>query len=105
MIARLTRGERRVLSVSLALLGLVMAAVARQDPMGLHGFMACALGLALVIAVGGALDAPEPPASRLKEYYDDPIKVGVILAVTWAVFGMGMGVWVAALMAWPEARA
>ena len=58
MIAQLTPTERRsalLLAVCLALLGLVMAAAGKQDPMGLHGFMALALGLGLVFAVGGAM--------------------------------------------------
>lgn len=106
MIAQLTPTERRsalLLAVCLALLGLVMAAAGKQDPMGLHRFMALALGLGLVFAVGGTLYDPAPDPARLQRYYDDPVKVGVVLAMIWGVFAMGVGLWVAALMVWPEA--
>ena len=39
---------------------------------------------------------------RQASYYDDPIKVGIVLSMAWAVFGMFMGVWVAAQLAWPD---
>lgn len=106
MIAQLTHTERQtalVLAVCLALAGLVMAAAGKQDPMGLHGFMALALGLALVFAIGGTLEEPAPDPARLQRYYDDPVKVGVVLAMIWGVFAMAVGLWVAALMVWPEA--
>ena len=105
MIAALTRGEREsgvLWSVLLALLGLVMAAAARQGPMAVHGYMALAVGLALAVALAGRLDRPEPSPERLKRYYDDPIKAGVAATLIWAVIGMGVGVWVAALMVWPD---
>ena len=69
MTATLTMAERRIglgLSVALALLGLTMAAVARQGPMAVHGAMALILGLMLVFILGGALyDRPEPGRDRL----------------------------------------
>lgn len=49
--------------------------------MAVHGFMALALGLVLVFAVGGVLEEPLPNPPRLLEYYDDPIKVGIVLAM------------------------
>ena len=107
MTATLTLSERRFgigLSVVLALLGLVMAAAARQGPMAVHGAMALALGLGLVFVLGGALyDHPEPGAERLSRYYDAPTRFGIGMTLVWAVIGMGVGVWVAALMYWPEA--
>ena len=45
---------------------------------------------------------PEPTEDREASYYDDPIKVGIVLSMAWAVFGMFMGVWVAAQLAWPD---
>ncbi|MDZ4094615.1 MAG: cbb3-type cytochrome c oxidase subunit I, partial [Paracoccaceae bacterium] len=106
MIAQLTTTERRLgllLAVCLAVLGLTMAAVGGHDPMAVHGFMALGLGLALVFAVGGVLEEQAPDPARLGRYYDDPIKVGVILAMVWGVFAMAVGLWVAALMVWPDA--
>src|SRR3546814_8300354 len=46
--------------------------------------------------------APDPAEGRLAHYYDDPIKVGIVLAMVWAVFAMFIGVWVALLLAYPE---
>lgn len=66
MIAELTRTERRIamgLAVALTLLGLTMAVAGRHDPMGVHGFMALALGFALIFVVGGVLEEPAPDAS------------------------------------------
>lgn len=100
--ATLTLSERRIgigLSISLALLGLVMAAAARQGPMAVHGAIALALGLGLVFVLGGALyDHPEPGPDRLRRYYDAPIRFGIVMTLIWAVIGMSVGVWVAALM-------
>ena len=106
MIACLTLSERRIgliLAVCLALLGLVMAALGKQDPMAVHGFMALAVGGGLFFAIGGTLEEPAPDAARLQQYYDDPIKVGIVMAMVWGVFAMGIGLWVAALMVWPDA--
>ena len=107
MIETLTVSERRGAMLILgcvALVGLVMAAVAAGDPMSVHGFIVLAFAGVLFVMVGQKIYAPEPPASRLDAYYDDPTKVGIILALVWAVAGMFMGVWVAALLAWPELR-
>ena len=107
MIATLTRRERRIglgLSVTLAVLGLAMAAAARTGPMAVHGGMAMILGLLLIFAIGGALyDYPEQGGNRLTRYYDAPTRFGIVMTLIWAVIGMGVGVWLAALMYWPEA--
>ena len=42
--------------------------------------------------------APEPTEERFNDYYDDPSKVGIILAMVWAVFGLFVGDWVAWLL-------
>src|SRR5690606_38257508 len=47
------------------------------------------------------LDLPEPVEDRALSYYDDPIKAGIALTMAWAIFGMFVGVWVAAQLAWP----
>ncbi len=107
MAATLTLSERRIaigLSIALALLGLVMAAFARQGVMAVHGGIALGLGLILVFVIGGALyDHPEPGGGRLSRYYDAPTRFGIIMTLFWAMIGMSVGVWVAALMYWPEA--
>jgi len=102
----LTPRERQIglfLSVCLALLGLTMTALGGHDPIAVHGFMALALGSVLVFAVGGMLGEPAPNPARLQQYFDDPIKVGIVLAMIWGVLAMAIGLWVAALMVWPDA--
>ena len=37
--------------------------------------------LGLGFAVMSALFSPEPPESRLAEYYDDPTRVGIVLSL------------------------
>ncbi|SFQ64508.1 cytochrome c oxidase cbb3-type subunit 1 [Roseivivax halotolerans] len=105
--ATLTSIERQIgiaISAGLAILGLAMAAVAKTGPMALHGCMALVLGIALVFHLGGALyDQSEPSKSRHREYYDAPTRFGIVMTLIWAVAGMGVGVWLAALMYWPEA--
>jgi len=105
--ATLTSAERQIgiaISVGLAILGLAMAAIAKTGPMALHGGLALVLGIALVFHLGGALyDHPEPSNRRHGEYYDAPTRFGIVMTLIWAVVGMGVGVWLAALMYWPEA--
>ena len=105
MVTGLTGTERRLALVvlgTLALIGLAMAVAGRGDPLAVHGYVVLAFSLALGSAVLSVIFAPEPPLSRLSEYYDDPTRIGIILALAWAVVGMFVGVWVAALLAWPE---
>jgi len=105
MISELTRDERRLAVVLLGLLtaiGLAMAIGGRDDLMGVHGWLVALLAGTGTFLVLRGLDGPEPPASRLTEYYDTPTKVGIILTLIWGVIGMFMGLWVAALLAWPE---
>ncbi|BCH25007.1 cytochrome c oxidase, cbb3-type subunit I [Mesorhizobium sp. L-8-3] len=105
MASRLTIGERQLALVVLALLGLgglAMAAAGRNDPLGAHGFVVLAFAGIVAFVVLAAYYAAEPDATRLSRYYDDPTKVGIVLAMIWAVIGMAVGVWVAALLAWPD---
>ena len=93
MIAQLTRAERNLamaFSIVSALPGLTMAALGNHDPMAVHGFMALAIGLVLVFAVGGVREDPAPDPARLKRHYDDPIKIGILLAMVWGVFAMAV---------------
>jgi cytochrome c oxidase cbb3-type subunit 1 len=106
MVEGLTIAERRTAMIMLgvaALVGLVMAALGRGDPMGVHGFIVIGAALTLFFVVGSKIYEPEPSLSRFESYYDDPTKVGIILALIWAVVGMAVGVWVALLLAYPEA--
>ncbi|WP_347265925.1 cytochrome-c oxidase, cbb3-type subunit I [Paracoccus sp. (in: a-proteobacteria)] len=106
MIQSLTLTERRsaaLLALLLAIIGLAMAAAARHGPMAVHGGMALALGILLVALFSGGLLHPDAPADRLERYYDEPSKFGIAMTMVWAVVGMVAGVWVAALLYWPEA--
>ncbi len=105
MISQLTRNERQLSIVILAVLaaiGLTMAAAGRADPLGIHGALVLVAAAAMILFLLAHHDSPEPDAERLSHYYDDPSKVGIVLTMAWAVFGMFIGVWVAALLAWPD---
>lgn len=106
MIQSLSLSERKngaMLAVGLAFLGVLMATVARHGPMAVHGLMAAALGLYLSLTLLGACNGPDIAPGRETRYYDEPTKFGIIMTLIWAVIGMGVGVWVAALLFWPEA--
>ena len=106
VMGSLSRSERHVgllLAALLAALGLLMAVAARHGAMAVHGWMAFLAGLALVFVVAGSLHENEPDAERRRQFYDDPTRFGIAMTLIWAVVGMGVGVWLAALMYWPEA--
>ena len=106
MVANLTIAERQLAMVMLgvaAFIGLVMAGFGRGDPMAVHGWIVLISSGVMFFVVASKVDAPEPDPARLDHYYDDPTKAGIILAMIWAVIGMGVGVWVATLLAFPEA--
>ena len=105
MIGQLTSGERDLAGavlIFMAIVGIAMAAVGGSEPLGIHGvmvlFYSCGL---LFILMRSAFGAPPDPA-RFGKYYDDPIKVGVGFTLAWAIFGMFIGVWAAAQLAWPS---
>ena len=105
MVSGLTVAERQFaigVSALLALCGLAMAIAGQDDLMGAHGFVVLAFGGACAFLVMSRYFDPEPPAERLSQYYDDPTRVGIVLSLLWAVVGMFFGVWVSALLAWPE---
>jgi cytochrome c oxidase cbb3-type subunit 1 len=98
-------GTRRAAAAILllgTLVGFAMAAAGAGEAFGAHGFIVMAFCAALLFAVLGRLDAPEPPVERLRSYYDDPTKVGIVLAMIWGAVGMALGLWVAYLLAWPD---
>ncbi len=106
MIASLSRTERQIallLAMLVSLLGLAMAAAGGREVIAIHGVMAVALGVVLAFALAGSLQEPAPGPERLDSYYDAPIRFGILLTLGWALIGMGVGVWVSALLHWPEA--
>jgi len=105
MVATLTTNERQLAlfaSILVAIAGFALAAAGRQDPVGVQGFIILLSGLACMFAVIRGFFEPEPGNERLLQYYDEPTKAGIVLAMIWAVIGMFFGVWVATLLAWPE---
>ncbi|WP_150287958.1 cytochrome-c oxidase, cbb3-type subunit I [Rhabdaerophilum calidifontis] len=105
MIAELTRGERQAALIILCVLaftGLLMAGFGRESALDFHGALVLALSVAGLFAVIRGYYAPPPDPARLREYFDAPGRAGILLAMGWAVIGMFFGVWVAALLAWPD---
>jgi cytochrome c oxidase cbb3-type subunit 1 len=105
MVADFTRAERlwaMMILGGLGLVGLAMAVAGRNDLLGIHGWIVLAAGLMGFALFMRGKDAPEPSDDRLNEYYDAPTRLGIILTLVWGVIGMGVGFWVAALLAWPD---
>ncbi|MFV0643385.1 MAG: cbb3-type cytochrome c oxidase subunit I, partial [Sphingomonadaceae bacterium] len=105
MTSTLSLTERQVglaLSILLALLGLVMAATARHGVMAVHGAMALGIGLWLAYVMSASFYNPGPAAHRMTRYYDTPTQFGIVMTLIWMFIGMVAGVWVAALLYWPE---
>lgn len=107
MVARLTVAERQAALLMLlasGLVGILMAVAGHGDPLGAHGWLVFLFSFVLFFVVAGGLYHPEPAEDRSRAYYDDPIKVGIVLAMVWAVFGMLIGDWVAWMLAFPDLR-
>ena len=105
MIRQLTSSERQsaaVIAIAVVIAGAAMAVLGRSDALGVHGVIVMLFAGGLLCAVMSSFFEPEPTEDREASYYDDPIKVGIALSMAWAVFGMFMGVWVAAQLAWPD---
>jgi cytochrome c oxidase cbb3-type subunit I len=96
MIAQLTRNERQgaiLISLAVALCGLVLGLAGRDDPIGRHGALIFVAGVLTIFLVGRDCYAPEPADDWFAYYYDDPNKVGIIAAMIWVVFGLAIGDW------------
>src|SRR5262249_53910393 len=81
--------------LAIATLGLAMTLAGRDDPIGIHGLLVMTVSVAMIFVVISGYFAPEPSEDRRTHYYDDPSKVGIILANVWAVFLLFVGVWAA----------
>lgn len=104
-MGQLTSGERELgaaILILMAILGIVMAAFGQTDPLGIHGGMIFLYCGCLFFFLISRSFGPPPDPTRFSRYYDDPIKTGVALTLAWAIFGMFMGVWAAAQLAWPS---
>ena len=86
LIGQLTSGERQgalILCGLTALAGAALGLAGRHDVVGWHGLLillfAGGFGFLLMTRIG----LPEPTGDRGTSYYDDPIKVGIALAMAW----------------------
>ncbi|RYF38883.1 MAG: hypothetical protein EOO38_24130, partial [Cytophagaceae bacterium] len=105
MISQLTLNERQValcILVVIGIAGLALGLTGRDDLLGLHGGLVLVAALIGIFIVIESYYSPEPSDERLNEYYDVPSKIGIILSMGWAVVGLSFGLWVAALLAWPD---
>lgn len=105
MIGQLTKDERQIalfILGALAAVGLVMAGLGRGDPLGAHGALVFFAAVAAVFGVISGYFEPEPGEDRFDRYYDEPSKIGILLAMAWAVFGLFVGDWVAWLLVDPN---
>jgi len=105
MIDQLTQRERRIslyLTSAVGLAGLFFLIAGRGNPIAIHGLIIVLFSVLIGMLVYRSLSANEPNENRLKEYYDDPTKVGIILSILWGVVGMAVGNWIAWLMAYPD---
>jgi cytochrome c oxidase cbb3-type subunit I len=105
MIAQLTKTERGLalaILILLAVLGLLGLILGNRDPLGAHGALVLLLALGGVFVVLAGYLAPEPSDERLASYYDDPTRIGILIAMGWAVFALFVGDWVAWLLAAPD---
>jgi cytochrome c oxidase cbb3-type subunit 1 len=105
MIGQLTKQERQgalIILTALAIVGLMMAIAGHDDPLGAHGALVIVAAFAGMFTVISKYYDPEPPLTRLASYYDDPTKIGIVLAMGWAVFSLFVGDWVAWLLVNPN---
>ena len=105
MFSDFSRDERIfsfIILGGLVVAGLAMAIAGRGDLLSTHGWLIFGLSLIAFFAAVRQFDRPEPSAERLSEYYDAPTRAGLVLTLIWGVIGMGVGFWVAALLAWPD---
>lgn len=106
MVSQLTKDEREIallLTAALAIGGLVLGLAGRNDLLGIHGALLAIAGIVLTFLLIKDYYVPEPAAADREKYYDDPTKVGIMLALAWAIVGMVVGDWVAWLLVYPEA--
>lgn len=105
MIKSLSIPERQsMLAIVLFFLAIsaAMAGLADRGVMSTHGLMAFGILVLLGFYIAGSFYGPDKSKVSKSRYYDDPTLAGVFLSLFWAILGMGIGVWVAALLYWPD---
>lgn len=106
MISQLTKADRETalfLTAALIIGGVTLGLLGRNDLLGYHGALLAIAGIALTVLLIKDYYEPEPDPEHRGKYYDDPTKVGITLALAWAVVGMFVGDWVAWLLVFPDA--
>src|SRR5205809_6155864 len=97
MVAQLTKSERQlalIILLAMSLCGLAMGAAGHGDPLGVHGAIVLLAGIAGTFGVISGYYQPEPDG-RLDRYFDDPSRMGIVLAMVWVVAGLFVGDWIA----------
>ena len=105
MIGQLTLNERKlafVILVFIAIAGLTMVIAGADELFQVHGVITFLSGVGGIFLLLSGFFQSEPDKDQFRNYYDDPTRVGIILAMCWAVFAMFVGDWVAWLLAYPE---
>jgi cytochrome c oxidase cbb3-type subunit 1 len=105
VIAQLTRNERQQALWILLIMtgvGLMFLVAGKDDPIGMQGVLIMAVSIACIFALISGYFLPEPTEDRRDSYYDEPIKIGIIISLIWAAAGMLVGDWVAWLLAYPD---
>ncbi|MGL4260541.1 MAG: cbb3-type cytochrome c oxidase subunit I, partial [Afipia sp.] len=105
MMGQLTKNERQlalIILLAVGLCGLALGVAGKDDLLGAHGWLIVLAALAGIFKIISVYYEPEPSDERLSLYYDDPTKLGIILAMVWAVFGLFIGDWVAWLLVKPD---
>jgi cytochrome c oxidase cbb3-type subunit 1 len=98
MIAQLTKKERQLALIILLVMsvcGLAMAVAGNGDPLGIHGAIVLLAGILGAFGVISGYYDPEPGNDRLDQYFDDPSRMGIVLAMVWVVAGLFVGDWIA----------
>ncbi|MBM3092834.1 cytochrome-c oxidase, cbb3-type subunit I [Ensifer sp. T173] len=101
-LTTIERGLASAILILLAIIGIAMGVAGRTDPLGVHGAIIFFYSVALIFIIISRAFEGVPDPTRIERYYDDPIKAGVALTLAWAIFGMFIGVWAAAQLAWPS---
>ena len=105
VIGQLTKTERWLALVilgALIIVGSAMAILGRDDPLGRHGALVILAALAGIFGVISGFAQPEPAKDRLSNYYDEPSKAGILIAMGWLVFGLAVGSLVAWMLVFPD---
>ena len=82
MVRQLTSSERQsaaAIAFAVLIVGGAMAVFGRSDPLGVHGVIVILFAAGLLYLVMSSFTEPEPTEDREASYYDDPIKVGIVL--------------------------